>query len=78
MRIRSTRSRGGWGHSSVGDTLAFALRSQAERLLLFHHDPSHGDTQLESLEEEATEESARRRLDGSVELAREGACFDLR
>lgn len=33
----------GWGHSPLSDTLAFARRTEAERLMLFHHDPLHSD-----------------------------------
>jgi phosphoribosyl 1,2-cyclic phosphodiesterase len=33
----------GWGHSRVSDTLTFAHRTDAERVLLFHHDPLHSD-----------------------------------
>jgi phosphoribosyl 1,2-cyclic phosphodiesterase len=43
----------GWGHSSVNDAVAFANASGARRLLLFHHDPSHSDEELERLEAEA-------------------------
>ena len=38
----------GWGHSPLGDTLTFARRTEAERLLLFHHDPLHTDDFLDS------------------------------
>jgi phosphoribosyl 1,2-cyclic phosphodiesterase len=38
----------GWGHSSLSDTLAFARRTQPERLLLFHHDPMHTDDFLDA------------------------------
>jgi phosphoribosyl 1,2-cyclic phosphodiesterase len=37
----------GWGHSPMSDTLAFARRTEAERLLLFHHDPLHSDEFLD-------------------------------
>jgi phosphoribosyl 1,2-cyclic phosphodiesterase len=39
----------GWGHSGVGDTLTFAHRVEARRVLLFHHDPLHSDQFLDSL-----------------------------
>jgi len=39
----------GWGHSPMRDALAFAHRTDAERLLLFHHDPLHSDTFLDGL-----------------------------
>jgi phosphoribosyl 1,2-cyclic phosphodiesterase len=38
----------GWGHSPLGDALTFARRTQAERLLLFHHDPLHTDDFLDT------------------------------
>jgi phosphoribosyl 1,2-cyclic phosphodiesterase len=39
----------GWGHSPMRDALAFAHRTDAERLLLFHHDPLHSDAFLDGL-----------------------------
>jgi phosphoribosyl 1,2-cyclic phosphodiesterase len=39
----------GWGHSPVADALAFAHRTDVERLLLFHHDPLHSDDFLDAL-----------------------------
>ncbi len=43
----------GWGHSRLGDVLAYAQVTEAERLLLFHHDPLHDDNQLDRLYAEA-------------------------
>jgi phosphoribosyl 1,2-cyclic phosphodiesterase len=43
----------GWGHSSIGDAMAFANKADAERLVLFHHDPYHTDAELEALLAEA-------------------------
>jgi ribonuclease BN (tRNA processing enzyme) len=43
----------GWGHSSLSDALAFARRAAARQLLLFHHDPLHGDDFLDALGDEA-------------------------
>jgi ribonuclease BN (tRNA processing enzyme) len=37
----------GWGHSRLTDTLTFANRANAERVLLFHHDPLHSDDFLD-------------------------------
>jgi phosphoribosyl 1,2-cyclic phosphodiesterase len=70
-------SRRGWGHSGLSDALAFAQRARPERLLLFHHDPSHDDAQLQSLAREASERSAGLQLDSRVDLAREGRVLDL-
>jgi phosphoribosyl 1,2-cyclic phosphodiesterase len=72
------RSHLGWGHSSLSDALVFARRVEAERVLLTHHDPSHGDTQLDELAAEVQERWSE--LAGGadqVELAREGARVDL-
>jgi phosphoribosyl 1,2-cyclic phosphodiesterase len=38
----------GWGHSRLTDTLMFAHRVEADRLLLFHHDPLHTDDFLDA------------------------------
>jgi phosphoribosyl 1,2-cyclic phosphodiesterase len=70
-------SRRGWGHSSLADTLAFAKRSDAARLLLFHHNPSHGDAQLRALVQQASEEASRAGVDGQIQLACEGQAFTL-
>jgi phosphoribosyl 1,2-cyclic phosphodiesterase len=38
----------GWGHSRVSDALTFARRTEARRVLLFHHDPLHSDEFLDA------------------------------
>jgi phosphoribosyl 1,2-cyclic phosphodiesterase len=45
----------GWGHSRVSDALLFAHRSEAERVMLFHHDPLHTDGELDLLHRGARE-----------------------
>jgi phosphoribosyl 1,2-cyclic phosphodiesterase len=45
----------GWGHSKLSDTLLFARRVEARRLLLFHHDPLHSDDFLDRFNETAQE-----------------------
>ncbi len=39
----------GWGHSSVDQVVTFAQRTKADRLLFFHHDPSHDDAQMDAM-----------------------------
>jgi phosphoribosyl 1,2-cyclic phosphodiesterase len=39
----------GWGHSCVGDTMAFADKAGVDKLVLFHHDPYHTDDELDVL-----------------------------
>lgn len=49
----------GWGHSPVRDAIAFAHRTDAERVMLFHHDPLHTDAFLDELGADIT-----RRVEG--------------
>ena len=60
----------GWGHSSLEQTLTFARRTGARRLLLFHHDPLHSDDFLDRLHGVACERWAELGGDrGGLELA---------
>ena len=64
----------GWGHSSIGDTIEFATKSDVDQVVLFHHDPYHTDDDLEELLKEA-----RAKWDGAdhhVQLAYEGMTID--
>jgi phosphoribosyl 1,2-cyclic phosphodiesterase len=38
----------GWGHAPLTDALTFAHRTEARRLMLFHHDPLHTDDFLDA------------------------------
>jgi phosphoribosyl 1,2-cyclic phosphodiesterase len=68
----------GWGHSALSHSLAFARRTGARRTLLFHHDPLHSDTWLDAHGERAAAEwEARDGAAGAVELAREGASYEV-
>jgi phosphoribosyl 1,2-cyclic phosphodiesterase len=66
----------GWGHSTPEDAVTFALRAGARRLVLFHHDPMHTDDQLEAMLADAEPLAAEASI--AVELAREGAVYELR
>jgi phosphoribosyl 1,2-cyclic phosphodiesterase len=69
----------GWGHSRVSDALQFARRSEAERVLLFHHDPLHTDGELDVLERRADEDwQGLGGSPGAIAMAVEGEEFDLR
>ncbi len=43
------RTRSDWGHCTIEYAVEVAARSGARRLALFHHDPSHGDDQIDEL-----------------------------
>jgi phosphoribosyl 1,2-cyclic phosphodiesterase len=66
-------SRVGWGHSSLPDFAAVVRAAAPGRTLMFHHDPSHADEQLEEMLTTARELSDR----ADVELAHEGLEIDL-
>ena len=68
----------GWGHSGLTDTLTFARRVGARRLLLFHHDPLHSDEFLDQVG--ATARAAWGELGGDpteLEMGMEGAELEL-
>jgi ribonuclease BN (tRNA processing enzyme) len=66
----------GWGHSTAEDAVTFAVRAGARRLVLFHHDPMHTDDQLEAMLADAEPLAAEASI--TVELAREGAVYEVR
>jgi phosphoribosyl 1,2-cyclic phosphodiesterase len=65
----------GWGHSSVADAVGFALAVGARRLVLFHHEPAHGDRSLERLEARARSLAGRNGI--APRLAHEGMVLEL-
>ena len=66
-------TRCGWGHSTPRQAVRLAAEADVRRLILFHHDPSHSDEQVEAVAEDA------RDLAGSLEIciAREGEIMAL-
>jgi phosphoribosyl 1,2-cyclic phosphodiesterase len=65
----------GWGHSSVSDAVAFTHAVGARRLVLFHHEPRHGDGSLARLEVRAQSLAGRNGVEPT--LAREGMVVEL-
>lgn len=68
-------TRVGFGHSTTEHAAAFVTMAEADRLLLFHHDPMHSDAELESIRDEVV------RLWGVSEercqLAAEGVTYEI-
>lgn len=65
----------GWGHSPVGFVVDVALAAGAKRLVLFHHDPTRSDGQVDELVA-----AARDRAKGSdlvIDAATEGTTIEL-
>jgi phosphoribosyl 1,2-cyclic phosphodiesterase len=68
----------GWGHSGLSDTLTFASRVGARRLLLFHHDPLHADEFLDDFCASARMRWQEHGRDATeVELGMEGAELEV-
>jgi phosphoribosyl 1,2-cyclic phosphodiesterase len=66
------RSHLGWGHCSVSDALELARRTDAESVLLFHHDPLHSDEFLDALRTDAVRRwRGLGGRDGQIDLAAE-------
>lgn len=64
------RTRVGWGHSSIDQTIAFAELAGARRLVPFHHDPAHDDDALDRMHASIVAAATM-----PVEAGREGATF---
>ncbi|MDI6721859.1 MAG: MBL fold metallo-hydrolase [Candidatus Aenigmarchaeota archaeon] len=65
-----------WGHSTYEHAIDNALRANAKKLVLFHHDPVHDDEYLDSLFDRANK-YAERAMDAmkreiKISIAREG------
>jgi ribonuclease BN (tRNA processing enzyme) len=48
-----------WGHCTVDYAVHVAQEAGARRLVLFHHDPSHGDGDIVAIEQSASDRAAR-------------------
>jgi phosphoribosyl 1,2-cyclic phosphodiesterase len=68
----------GWGHSALAHAVTFARRTEARRVLLFHHDPLHADHALDRLGEEASRRYEAAGGDGdAIEMAMEGGSLEV-
>jgi phosphoribosyl 1,2-cyclic phosphodiesterase len=45
----------GWGHSTISQAIRFAELNRTRQLVPFHHDPSHGDEDLDRMIADAVE-----------------------
>ena len=63
----------GWGHSSIGQLAALAKLAEVRQLMPFHHDPGHGDEQLDAM----TATLAERAPSAQVVPGREGERLEV-
>lgn len=66
-----------WGHSSVGQVVELALAASVKQLFLFHHDPEHGDLDIDAKLVEAERHVALAEGQLICHNAREGEIWDL-
>lgn len=67
----------GWGHSTFEEAVALAADAGAKRLVLFHHEPEHGDAVIDGLLAEARRQAKSRRGPAEVVAAQEGMQLTL-
>ena len=71
------RGRVGWGHATPDYAVDVSLAAGVKRLALFHHDPTHDDTQMAAIEASARKRVADRGGALDVFAAREGMTLDI-
>jgi phosphoribosyl 1,2-cyclic phosphodiesterase len=62
----------GWGHSSITTAVSLALDAGVRKLFLFHHDPNHDDTMIDSMLEKARRVAQESGKELTVKAAHEG------
>jgi phosphoribosyl 1,2-cyclic phosphodiesterase len=67
----------GWGHSLISQTLKLAGEAGVANVILFHHDPSRTDKQLDEIKQNSREWMAQNHPDCKVFLAKEGDEYNI-
>ena len=67
----------GWGHSSISHVLNLSKDAGVKKLVLFHHEPTHDDKELESIERQARSKAGKMKGKFKVIGAREGMVLDV-
>lgn len=62
----------GWGHSTYEEAVTLAQEAGAKRLMLFHHEPEHGDQEMDALVASAQKFAKSRGEPPEVSAAQEG------
>ena len=65
----------GWGHSLISQTLQLAVDAEVKNLILFHHDPSRTDDQLDEIQKTSQAWMKKHNPDCQVHVAEEGTTF---
>src|SRR5262245_7008741 len=67
----------GWGHSSLSQVVGMAARAAVKRLVLFHHEPTHPDREMDRIVKKAKAMSKKVAKKMDVIAAREGLVVDV-
>jgi phosphoribosyl 1,2-cyclic phosphodiesterase len=67
----------GWGHSTFEEAVSLAADARAGRLVLFHHEPEHGDKEIDALLAEARRQAHAHGGPAEVLAAHEGMKLTL-
>lgn len=62
----------GWGHSLISEVLNLAKDAKVKHLILFHHDPSRTDDELDEISIQAKQWMEKNYPEGTVSVAKEG------
>src|SRR5205823_2857730 len=76
FRVAGFGSRG-WGHSTVEEAVTRAADAGVRRLVLFHHEPEHGDADVDGMLAAARRVANARGTPAEVLAAQEGATLTL-
>lgn len=66
-----------WGHSSISQVINLAEKAKVKKLFLFHHDPEHGDHELDLKLAEARRVASEKGAEFECLNASEGETWDL-
>src|SRR5438034_261367 len=66
-----------WGHSTFEEAVTLAAEAGVRRLVLFHHEPEHGDAEVDGLLTAARRAAKARGTPAEVLAAREGMTLTL-
>lgn len=67
----------GWGHSTFVEAVDLAREAGVKRLALFHHEPEHGDEQMDEIADRAREAGGKARQALEIHAASEGQTISL-
>ncbi|HYK82539.1 MAG TPA: MBL fold metallo-hydrolase [Gemmatimonadales bacterium] len=67
----------GWGHSTFEEAVTLAAEAGVKRLVLFHHEPEHGDDAMDELLAQARRCARASHLSAEVLAAQEGMTLTL-